>query len=81
MRVEHVGRLILNEVLVPSTAPAQRASDTSIRLVVVSAGSGPQSYLMRVKTPAEAELLLTKINECFFSTLDTYPIGCIFHCV
>ena len=63
MRVEHVGRLILNESLVPTTAPAVRASDTSIRLVVVSAADGPQSYLLRVKTAAEAAKLLQEINE------------------
>lgn len=39
MRVEHVGRLILNQPLGPTTAPAERVSDTSIRLVVVSASS------------------------------------------
>ena len=50
------------ESLLPSTAPAVRASDTSIRLVVVSAENGPQSYLLRVKTAAEAELLLSKVN-------------------
>ena len=64
MRVEHVGRLILNEALLPSTAPAQKVSDTSIRLVVVSAAAaGPQSYLFRVKTPAEAAQLLDFINK------------------
>ena len=62
MRQEQVGRLLLNEALVASTAPAVRASDTSVRLVVVSAAAGPQSYLLRVKTPAEAEQLLSKIN-------------------
>ena len=61
MRVEHVGRLILNEALPPSTAPAVRASDTSIRMVV-SAADGPQSFLLRVKTTAEAEQLLARIN-------------------
>ena len=69
MRVEHVGRLILNEVLLPSTAPAQRVSDTSIRLVVVSAASGPQSYLFRVKTPVEAEQLIAQVN----ATIPTAP--------
>lgn len=63
MRVEHVGRLILNESLLPSMAPAERVSDTSIRLVVVSAGTGPQSYLLRVKTPVEAEQLIEWINK------------------
>eukprot|EP00967_Tisochrysis_lutea_P000555 scaffold679_cov32-Tisochrysis_lutea.AAC.3 len=36
MRVENVGRLILNEPLLPTTAPAVRASDTSVRLALVS---------------------------------------------
>jgi len=93
MRVEHVGRLILNQPLPPATAPAERVSDTSIRLVVVSAATGAtgeaspqvqvsivvhlsphlgllvtrtcpysQSYLFRVKTPAEAEMLFNQIN-------------------
>ena len=67
MRVEHVGRLILNEPLRPTTAPAERVSETSIRLVVVSAQSKDeqpqiQSYLFRVKTPAEAEALINQIN-------------------
>jgi len=67
MRVEHVGRLILNQPLRPTTAPAERVSDTSIRLVVVSAGADDstpqiQSYLFRVKTPAEAEMLVSHIN-------------------
>ncbi len=61
MRVEHVGRLILNVVLPPSTAPAARVADTSIRLVVVEGGS-PQSYLLRVKTAVEAEQLLARLN-------------------
>ena len=63
MRQEHVGRLILNESLLPSTAPAERVSDTSIRLVVVSAAPGPQSYLFRVKTAAESDALLARINK------------------
>lgn len=62
MRVEHVGRLILNELLRPSTAPAERVTDTSIRLVVVGAGGVPQSYLLRVKTPVESEQLMHWIN-------------------
>ena len=67
MRVEHVGRLILNEPLRPTTAPAERVSDTSIRLVVVSAQSEAsqpqvQSYLFRVKTAAEADALICQIN-------------------
>ena len=62
MRVEHVGRLILNESLLPSMAPAERASETSVRLVLVSASAGPQSYLLRVKTPVEAETLVERIN-------------------
>ena len=57
-----VGRLILNEILGPSTEPAERVTDTSIRLVVVTA-EGPQSYLLRVKTPVEAEGLLSRINK------------------
>jgi hypothetical protein len=35
MRVENVGRLIMNEPLLPTTAPAVRASDTSVRLALV----------------------------------------------
>ena len=62
MRVEHVGRLILNESLLPSMAPAERVSDTSIRFALVSAVQGPQSYLLRVKTPVEAEQLVSQIN-------------------
>jgi hypothetical protein len=62
MRVEHVGRLILNESLLPSMAPAERVTDTSIRFVLVSATQGPQSYLVRVKTPVEAEGLLSRLN-------------------
>ena len=30
--------------------------------MVVSASAGPQSYLFRVKTATEAELLLSKMN-------------------
>jgi hypothetical protein len=62
MRVEHTLRLILNESLLPSTAPAERVSDTSIRLVVVNSTGTPQSFLMRVKTAAEGEQLLARIN-------------------
>ena len=62
MRVEHVGRLILNEALRPETAPAERVTDTSIRLVVVGANAVPQSYLLRVKTPVEAGQLLRWVN-------------------
>jgi len=63
MRVENVGRLILNEPLLPSTAPAVRASDTSVRLALVSTELTPHTYLLRVKMPAEAEALLRMINE------------------
>ena len=64
MRQEHVGRLILNETLHPTTAPAARVTDTSIRIVLVdSASTVPQSYLLRVKTPAEGAALLARINE------------------
>ena len=64
MRQEHVGRLILNESLLPTTAPAARVSDTSIRLVLVdSTSTSPQSYLLRVKTPAEGSALLKGIND------------------
>jgi len=62
MRVEHVGRLILNEVLLASTAPAARATETSLRLVTVNAALQPQSYLLRVKMPSEAKDLLDAIN-------------------
>ena len=62
MRVEHVGRLILNEVILPMNDHAVRVSENSIRLVVVSGASDAQSYLFRVKTATEAELLLSKMN-------------------
>ena len=63
MRVELVHRLILNEPLLPSMAPAERVSDTSVRFVMLSASNGqPQSYLLRVKLPGDAEQLLSKIN-------------------
>ena len=57
MRVEHVGRLILNEFLLPSMAMPVRASDTSLRLVLISAELQPVSYLLRVKMTAEANAL------------------------
>jgi len=63
MRVELVHRLILNEPLLPSMAPAEKVSDTSVRFVMLSASNGqPQSYLLRVKLPGDAEQLLSKIN-------------------
>jgi hypothetical protein len=67
MRVENTLRLILNELLRPETAPAERVSDTSLRLVVVSAPTPsadpkPQSYLIRVKTASDANALLAQIN-------------------
>ena len=62
MCVEHVGRLILNEVILPMNDHAVRVSENSIRLVVVSGASDAQSYLFRVKTATEAELLLSKMN-------------------
>ena len=60
-------RVLASQTLLPSTAPAERVADTSIRLVVVSAAaedSAPQiqSYLFRVKTAHEAESLLARIN-------------------
>jgi len=57
-----VGRLILNESLLPSTAEAARVSDTSLRLVLVNAKLQPQSYLIRVKTPVEMEGVRKAIN-------------------
>ena len=71
MRVENVGRLILNEHLLPTMAPAERVSDTSIRLVLLSAAAGPQSYLLRVKTANEAADLIARIN----STIPAVPEG------
>ena len=62
MRVEHVGRLILNEMLLPSTAPVAKASETSLRLVLVDTTKQPRSYLIRVKMAAEAEATRTAIN-------------------
>ena len=62
MRVEQTMRLILNEHLLPLMAPAERVSDCSIRLVLLSAATGAQSYLLRVKTASEATELLTKVN-------------------
>ena len=62
MRVEQTMRLILNEHLLPLMAPAERVSDCSIRLVLLSAATGPQSYLLRVKSASEATELLTKVN-------------------
>ena len=48
----------------PTTAPAQKASDRSIRLVLVNAQEKlPQSYLLRVREPKEADDLLQAINE------------------
>jgi len=63
MRVEHVGRLILNEPLLPSTATPVRASDTAVRVALVSSlERQPVSYLLRVKMPQEAEALLRAIS-------------------
>ena len=64
MRVENVGRLILNAPLLPTTAPAQKARDRSIRLVLVNAQEKlPPSYLLRVREPKEADDLLQAITE------------------
>ena len=41
---------------------AAKATETSLRLVLVNAALQPLSYLIRVKTPAEAKELLAAIN-------------------
>ena len=71
MRVEpHYSRLILNAPLLPTTAAIERPSDTSLRLVLHSAESAsetpskPSSFILRVKTSAEAQALLAAINKC-----------------
>ena len=66
-----VGRLILNAPLLPSTSPAERPTDTSLRLVLystesasTSSSSKPSHFVLRVKIPAEAEALQAAINKC-----------------
>ena len=62
MRVENVGRLILNCSLLPSTRPPARVSETNLRLAFLTPERQTVSYLLRVKAPAEASALISAIE-------------------
>jgi len=70
MRVENVGRLILNAPLLASTTLVERPTDNTLRLVLYSSESTsascakPGHFVLRVKIPAEAEALQAAINKC-----------------
>mmetsp|Transcript_40705 Transcript_40705/g.100745 ORF Transcript_40705/g.100745 Transcript_40705/m.100745 type:complete len:429 (+) Transcript_40705:113-1399(+) len=72
MRVEHVGRLILNMQLLPSMPPPAKVSETSIRVNSLGNALGewpadetPPSFqcLIRVKTAPEAVALLQALTD------------------